>query len=176
MVGAGLACSAGAMLCGEGGVVASSGRGGGKGGDSALGALEARSWKASTMVVMRNARMSVCATQSLCGSTLIHRALVSANSSATVSFVDHARDNVGTPILFLMSLFRCRARRPYFALLRMRRSMRHRKRRAMACRMLKVAPPLRRLVTGARSPCVRRAGGGKGVGAIGMCLTGNSIW
>jgi hypothetical protein len=82
MVGAGLACSAGAMLCGEGGVVASSGRGGGKGGDSALGALEARSWKASTMVVMRNARKSLCATQSLCGSTLIHRALVSANSSS----------------------------------------------------------------------------------------------
>jgi hypothetical protein len=39
------------------------GRGGGKGGDAAVDALEACSWKASIAVIMKNARMRMRATQ-----------------------------------------------------------------------------------------------------------------
>jgi hypothetical protein len=56
MVGAGLACSAGARSVGAGCEGASAGRGGGKGGDAAVDALEACSGKASIAVIMREAK------------------------------------------------------------------------------------------------------------------------
>ena len=61
MVGARLVCSAGARSFGAG---ASAGRGGGNGGDAAVGALEACSGKASSAVIMKKARMRMRA----CGS------------------------------------------------------------------------------------------------------------
>ena len=53
MVGADLVCSAGATSFGAGWEGASSGRGGGNGGDAAVNALEACSGKASSAVIMK---------------------------------------------------------------------------------------------------------------------------
>ena len=75
MVGARVVCSAGARAFGAGREGASAGRGGGNGGDAAVDALEACGGKASSAVIMKKARMRMCA----CGISLIHRALMSAN-------------------------------------------------------------------------------------------------
>ena len=82
MVGVGLVCSAGARSFGAGCEGASAGRGGGKGGDAAVDALEACSWKANIAVIMKRAQMRMRPTQAACGSSLIHRAMVGANSSS----------------------------------------------------------------------------------------------
>jgi hypothetical protein len=101
-----LACSAGARSVGAGCEGASAGRGGGKGGDAAVDALEACSGKASIAVIMKNARMRMRATQVPCGSSLIHRALIRRILRAIASFVADCRvrcpprGNIGTPIFF----------------------------------------------------------------------------
>ena len=108
MVGADLVCSAGATSFGAGWEGASAGRGGGNGGDAAVDALEACSGKASSAVIMKKSTN----THARDACSLIHRPLISANSSSNLECKAPARQHWGPYLFFSHLCFRLSDRNP----------------------------------------------------------------